>query len=262
MRGFTLVELLVVIGIIALLIAILLPALNKARQQAVMVRCQSNLHQIGMALQMYAGDNKGYYPPSYGYNGNELFWTGTNNVVHHLGMLLGDWKYLAGWIIPANSKYIPNRDSLTCPGLGDNNDIYSDSYSQLRFCGYSYCVPKSRYYSGGSWLAFKMRQYIPKDGVADVFSANHLRWQAVVACYMQVSVQVPVNPPPPLPQPHQGKGVNVLYFDASVRWVPRPQRLGVGMGFNLYNLYGPVAGSPTTNLIPSKRVPGWPDDPK
>jgi prepilin-type N-terminal cleavage/methylation domain-containing protein/prepilin-type processing-associated H-X9-DG protein len=60
--AFTLVELLVVIGIIAVLIGILLPALNRAREKGRQAQCLSNVRQISMAFFMYANENKGWFP--------------------------------------------------------------------------------------------------------------------------------------------------------------------------------------------------------
>ncbi len=61
-RAFTLVELLVVIGIIALLVSILLPSLAAARRNSNSVKCLSNLRQLGNAFAMYANENKGFWP--------------------------------------------------------------------------------------------------------------------------------------------------------------------------------------------------------
>lgn len=98
-KAFTLVELLVVIGIIAVLIAILLPALGRARMQAQNVQCQSNLRTIGQGLRMYTNQNKDSLPYGDYFDLDNGQWNVNGNT--------------ANWVVKVAS-------TLTKGGLGEN----------------------------------------------------------------------------------------------------------------------------------------------
>ena len=268
-KGFTLVELLVVIGIIALLISILLPALNKARQAAVKVQCASNLRSIGQAFAIYAVTNQGFYPFANTPRGNELLGyapTGMPIRAQRMGAIVGDWAQypVYGPVDPPSVVVMPARGKyLACPSLGDGEIYPNNSYGTSRFCGYSYCVPKSTQAVGYSppgtpnapqaEFAWRPNQIIPHEGASDTFSKNNVKYKSIAACYIQATGWNELSSPDPgLVQPHQNTGVNVLYCDGSVQFVPRPTAiLPVGYGHNYYDV--------DNNLITPVK-PGWGPD--
>jgi prepilin-type N-terminal cleavage/methylation domain-containing protein len=83
-QAFSLIELLVVIGIITVLLALLLPAMGSARTQARAIQCVSNIRQLGMALTAYAADNKGLFPPNFTSPAPGQSWKDADRIPHYL----------------------------------------------------------------------------------------------------------------------------------------------------------------------------------
>ena len=92
-KAFTLIELLVVIAIIAILAAMLLPALAKAKEESKRTQCRSNLHQLGVATLMYAQDNRDYLPDLNDEAGTNGVWFWDMNRVVASNLLVNVYEY-------------------------------------------------------------------------------------------------------------------------------------------------------------------------
>lgn len=109
-KGFTLIELLVVIAIISILMAMMLPALSRAREMARRISCASNLRQMGLIFSMYSAENNWRYPPIQMHIGDDCF---TKNT--HVMMVSGPSIY---------PDYLTDPAILVCPSDLDGTSEY------------------------------------------------------------------------------------------------------------------------------------------
>jgi len=200
-KGFTLIELLVVIAIIAILASILFPVFGRARENARKATCQSNLKQIGLAMEMYSQDYDGFFPLWYNS-------AGTNGVNKSWVDILSTYANAKGKYNNSKRPYYQNT-VFDCPSF-DENAAPADYLYYAVLYGYSLCVDNE--------LA-----RIPKPSEVGIVADGEAYAQVTWANNHRVGTPGTAVSSSPLRNRHS-EGLNILYCDGHVKW----SRAGIG----------------------------------
>lgn len=215
-KSFTLIELLVVIAIIAILAALLLPALGKARDSVLRTSCQSNLKQIGIGFLSYQSDNGDYYPlvasPGNWVQGDasDTDWFNTGTVALNLVtpyLLPGKTACALPW--PNNDQ--PTSPIFFCPANRETRNPTKNYTANHYVIGRSGSAP-TRY--RGSTIKQPSRLFIFAEGRVHTFDWN--------TTHMTVTAVPPKTDPYPHWDFRHDNGINFLYADGHVAYSRLP----------------------------------------
>ncbi|HSW47014.1 MAG TPA: prepilin-type N-terminal cleavage/methylation domain-containing protein [Phycisphaerae bacterium] len=257
MRGFTLIEMLVVVAIIALLAAILLPALAAAREQGKRAVCLSRLQQMGRAFALYSADHRQFLPArdhfTYYIKGSKTVYhdaQGRPNESHEEKAKPINYGTLYG-------KYITKElHTFYCPG----NVVYV--YEHADYGAWSFTKPSVSLTFGGFMYGVPIESgRHPRDRQRDLYPSEYLidwyeEWMATKSFNpLKRPLQVLVSDAligDGYKAVHKGKGYNVLFSDLHARWISDPKgyilRLPISSGrggaFGMYDAWDYFAARP------------------
>ena len=190
-QNFTLIELLIVIAIIAILAAMLLPALNQARTKARIIACASNVKQFGALVTLYRSDCNGMMPMGGG--------SATLNASGTTGADWNGYKYGIGMLW--HLQYVTSPALFWCPADQNNKKLAKISYSKQNIDNSVY----SSYYYSWANIQYNLKSTYRKE------CPEPSRTSALVDIY-------PQNRIPNKYGNHQGGG-NALFMDGHAKWV-------------------------------------------
>ena len=223
--GFTLIELLVVVAIIALLVAILLPSLQRAREQAKAVVCLSQLKQIGYAIVYYIDDYNGWLPMSRHYN-NSAKWSG---ILRPYLINDGLYDYVArGEPVPSGSPNVDEGQIYVCPSNPYRYGSYEPANGIER--NYIYNGHGLKYYDSTALFVYRKASSIlqPSERIAitDGWLGGFTEYDGLswTPWYYQIFGEeylIPLNPKPgdfdthwrQIATLHPGKRANLNWLD-------------------------------------------------